>query len=72
MLKTDGVIAVWTYNLLTMAPALDAIINGFYTDLLGDYWPPERAMVEDGYSHFISLVLGYGAVEKGSNLIGPN
>jgi ubiquinone/menaquinone biosynthesis C-methylase UbiE len=50
-LKTDGVIAAWTYNLLTIAPDLDAIINGFYTDVLGGCWPPERAMVEDGYRH---------------------
>ncbi|MEJ2155480.1 MAG: class I SAM-dependent methyltransferase [Desulfobacteraceae bacterium] len=49
VLKTDGVIAVWTYNLLTIEPALDKIINGFYENVLGPYWPPERVMVEDGY-----------------------
>ena len=51
VLKADGVIVVWTYNLLTIAPDLDALINGFYKDIVGNCWPAERVMVEDGYRH---------------------
>jgi len=51
VLKKNGIIAVWTYNLLSVTPALDAIINRFYGETLDRYWPPERLMVEDGYRH---------------------
>lgn len=51
VLSTNGVIAVWTYNLLAISPAVDTIINGFYEQVLDRYWPPERLMVENGYRH---------------------
>jgi len=46
VLKPNGVIASWTYNLLSIAPAIDTIINRYYSDVVGLYWPPERALVE--------------------------
>ena len=51
VLKKNGIIAVWSYNLLSISPALDAIINKFYKEIVGCYWPPERLLVEDGYRH---------------------
>jgi SAM-dependent methyltransferase len=50
VLKEDGVLAVWTYGLLTFDDGLDPIIEKFYSDIVGDYWPFERKMVEGGYS----------------------
>lgn len=49
VLKDAGVIAVWSYNLLSIAPALDAIMLRLYADTLGPYWPEERRLVENGY-----------------------
>lgn len=49
VLKDKGVIAVWSYNLLRMSPELDAVIDKLYWDLVGEYWPPERRLIEDGY-----------------------
>jgi SAM-dependent methyltransferase len=48
-LKPHGIIAIWSYNLLTIEPAIDAVINHLYGPLLDDYWPPERRLVESDY-----------------------
>ncbi|MDH5180857.1 MAG: class I SAM-dependent methyltransferase [Gammaproteobacteria bacterium] len=49
VLKQGGVLAVWTYNLLTITPELDALIHELYADVLGNYWPFERKHIESGY-----------------------
>lgn len=49
VLKNGGIIAVWSYNLLSLTPELDRIIEKFYTAIVGAYWPAERKQVEDGY-----------------------
>jgi len=48
--RPGGVLAVWTYGVLTVAGAeVDALVQRFYHDTVGPYWPPERAHVENGY-----------------------
>ncbi len=42
-------LAVWTYSLVRVDPAVDAVIDWFYTDVVGPYWPPERIHVHDHY-----------------------
>ena len=49
VLVKRGVLAAWTYNLLTINPELDAIIEHLYHNLVGPYWPAERKLVETGY-----------------------
>ena len=49
VLRPGGVIAVWTYDLPEIAPAIDAGIRRFYRDVVGSFWPPERRMVEERY-----------------------
>lgn len=49
VLKPGGVLAVWSYNLLTVDGAVDAVIDRLYRDVLDPYWPPERIHVEQGY-----------------------
>jgi SAM-dependent methyltransferase len=49
VLKPGGLLAIWCYERLAVAPALDAIVEDFYAGLLGPYWPPERRLVESGY-----------------------
>jgi SAM-dependent methyltransferase len=48
-LKPGGVIAVWCYSLCRIEPDLDEIVDRFYFDTVGPYWPRERALVDDGY-----------------------
>ena len=51
VLKPKGVLAVWGYNLLQIAPKIDHAINRFYHEIVGPYWPPERELIERGYAH---------------------
>jgi SAM-dependent methyltransferase len=46
VLKPNGVLASSAYNLLTIEPAIDEIVNRYYYDVIGPFWPPERRLVE--------------------------
>lgn len=50
VLKHRGVLAAWTYGLLAFGTGIDPIIERLYGDIVGDYWPFERQMVENGYA----------------------
>src|SRR5262249_48916706 len=47
---TGGVLAAWCYNRLTVEPAVDSVVERYYEEIVGPYWPPERAKVEQGYT----------------------
>jgi SAM-dependent methyltransferase len=49
VLRREGVIAVWCYELQHVSPEIDAIINRFYHETVGPYWTPDRKLVEEGY-----------------------
>lgn len=49
VLKPQGVLAVWSYNLLQCEAAIDALLNRFYAETVGPWWPPERVHIEQGY-----------------------
>ena len=46
VLKPGGVVAAWAYKLAQIEPAIDALVNHYYSDVVGAYWPPERGLVE--------------------------
>ncbi|OLE51417.1 MAG: SAM-dependent methyltransferase [Acidobacteria bacterium 13_1_20CM_3_53_8] len=50
VLKTEGALAVWSYNLINVSPEIDEVIKRFYKEIVGPYWPPERRLVEEGYN----------------------
>ncbi|MEM1174003.1 MAG: class I SAM-dependent methyltransferase [Pseudomonadota bacterium] len=49
VLKPGGLLAVWSYAVLSSEPAIDRVIQRLYDDILGDFWTHERRMVEEGY-----------------------
>lgn len=49
VLRPNGVIAVWTYVMLEIAPPIDEIVRRFYHDVVGPFWPPERRITEERY-----------------------
>jgi SAM-dependent methyltransferase len=49
VIKPAGVVAVWCYNLLNVSPAIDALVEDFYGNIVGPYWDPARHLVETGY-----------------------
>lgn len=52
VLRPDGVLALWAYQLASVSPAVDAVVLRLYADELDAYWPPERRWVESGYRDF--------------------
>ena len=49
VLRPGGVVAAWTYEKFHVDAALDAVVEHFYADVVGRYWPPERRYVESAY-----------------------
>ena len=49
VLKPRGVLVLWAYGLTTVTPGIDAIVQQFYTEVVGEYWPPERRYIEEEY-----------------------
>ncbi len=50
VLKQGGLLAVWNYQLLRVTPEIDSVVNHFYHEVVGPFWPPERKLIERGYS----------------------
>ena len=72
VLAPGGVFAAWTYNLMTVDAAVDPLLDNFYHNTLGAYWPEERRLVENGYADidipFTTLDLGEFTMEASWNL----
>src|SRR5881296_1212973 len=46
VLKPNAVLAASAYNLLQIEPAIDEVVNRYYYEVVGPFWPPERKLVE--------------------------
>ena len=46
VLKLRGVIAATAYKLATVSAEIDAVVNRYYAEIVGSYWPAERCLVE--------------------------
>ena len=50
VLRSDGVIAVWCYGVFELDdPQIKSVCDRFYRETVGEFWPPERRLVEEGY-----------------------
>lgn len=50
VLIPGGALAVWTYGINQVeSHPINDLVQDFYGNVVGPYWPPERALVEDGY-----------------------
>ncbi len=50
VLKPGGVLAAWTYGVLAVeGEEIDNLVQTFYRETVGPFWPPERRHVESGY-----------------------
>lgn len=50
VLEPGGAIAIWCYTLTRVSPEIDAVIDRYYFETVGPYWPRERRLVDDGYA----------------------
>jgi SAM-dependent methyltransferase len=46
VLKVNGVLAASAYNLLHIEPTVDEVVNRYYYEVVGPFWPPERKLIE--------------------------
>jgi SAM-dependent methyltransferase len=46
VLTVNGVLAASAYNLLHIEPTIDEVVNRYYNEVVGLFWPPERNLVE--------------------------
>ncbi len=60
VLKPQGALAIWSYNLLEVSSDIDTVIHDLYFNTIYDNWPPERRLVEDNYQ---SITLPFNEVE---------
>jgi SAM-dependent methyltransferase len=49
VLRPGGVCALWTYEKFRVDADVDAVVDAFYANVIGSYWPPERRHVEQAY-----------------------
>jgi len=48
--KNGALFAAWGYNLPRSTPDINAVIDRFYTEVVGAYWDAERRHVDNSYS----------------------
>lgn len=49
VLVPGGVVAAWAYEKFRVDAAVDAVVDDFYENVVGAFWPPERRYVQQGY-----------------------
>jgi len=49
VLAPGGMVAAWCYVLVRIDPAVDGVMEAFYRDTIGPYWPPERRITDERY-----------------------
>ncbi len=49
LLKPGGILAIWGYNLLKIDSEINELLDRFYFETVGAFWPPERKWLEGEY-----------------------
>jgi ubiquinone/menaquinone biosynthesis C-methylase UbiE len=50
VLTRDGVMAVWSYGINEVEDeSVNRLMQNYYENVVGPYWPPERVLIEQGY-----------------------
>lgn len=49
VLKPHGLLACWGYGLCSVSEHIDPLIQSFYDDVIGPFWPRQRIHIEQRY-----------------------
>jgi ubiquinone/menaquinone biosynthesis C-methylase UbiE len=49
VLRPNGILSAWTYNLTEISPEIDQLIRQYYSEILGGYWPERIRYIEERY-----------------------
>ncbi|MDX1507131.1 MAG: SAM-dependent methyltransferase, partial [Woeseiaceae bacterium] len=69
VLAAGGVLAAWCYELCHVDAKCDAIVAELYDNIVGEFWPPERRLIEEGYA---SIELPGEALQVGDFAMSAN
>lgn len=58
--RGPAILAIWSYRLARVSPAIDPIVDQFHAQVVGPYWPPQRATVDSGLA---SVEIPFPAIE---------
>ncbi len=58
--KPNAVLAAWCYELQQIDAAVDAVVQQYYNNIIGEYWPAERRHIEQAYD---SIVFPFEAIK---------
>jgi len=47
--RHNGILAVWTYDMVQIEKKIDTVIWNFYKNIVGPFWPEGRVYVEEKY-----------------------
>jgi SAM-dependent methyltransferase len=61
VLVSNGVLAAWCYELCQVSDACDAVVDELYSKIVGEFWPPERRLIETAYA---SIAMPGEAIES--------
>jgi SAM-dependent methyltransferase len=50
VLRPGGLVVLWTYEKFRAGGRVDRLVDDFYRDVVGPYWPRERRHVEERYA----------------------
>jgi SAM-dependent methyltransferase len=50
VLRPGGLLALWGYGLMRVAPGVDPLIDRFDREIVGPWWPPERRLIDERYA----------------------
>ncbi len=67
VLKEDGLIAVWCYAGADIDDDINPIVQNYYNNIVGKYWPEERKHIENRYNNlafpFLKIKVPYFTME---------
>src|SRR3989442_3057632 len=49
VLTPGGLVAAWCYGLAQVDRSIDPVVDRFYRDTVGPYWPAQRQLADTGY-----------------------
>lgn len=60
VIAPGGVLVVWCYGLFRTSAPVNRVLERFYSEVVGPYWPPDRKAIEERYR---DVVLPFDPVE---------
>jgi SAM-dependent methyltransferase len=50
VLAPGGLLAAWCYGLCHVTDECDGVVDELYSDIVNEFWPPERRLIEERYA----------------------